>query len=153
MAWCRRRTGCENGALIFETLFAAQMTGINRKNGSLRVGLSFATKRQFRSKMPISQQLRSEFRSCEMRVPVLRSGTRVPKPLSQLRNTLRNGTFGAKSRFSTSHCVSQLPNGCYCTAKWHSCAKFTFAAAKYPRRDFYSVAEWFYSIVLISQRL
>ena len=37
----------------FETLFAAQMTGINRNNGKLRVSLSFATKRQFRSKMPI----------------------------------------------------------------------------------------------------
>ena len=91
--------------------------------------------------MPFSQQLRSEFRSCEIDVTVLRSGTRVPKPLSQLRNTLRNGTFGAKSRFSTSQCVSQLRNGCHCTAKWHSCAKFTFAAATYPRRDFYSVAE------------
>ena len=74
------------------------------------------------------------FRSCEMRVTVLRNGTRVPKPASQLRNTLRNGTFGAKSSFTTSQCVSQLPNGCYCTAKWHSCAKFTFAAAKYPAK-------------------
>ena len=128
------------------------MTGINRKNGSLRVSLSFATKRQFRSKMPFSQQLRSEFRSCEIDVTVLRSGTRVPKPLSQLRNTLRNGTFGAKSRFSTSQCVSQLPNGCYCTAKWHSCAKFAFAAAKYPRRDFYSVAEWFGNKMRSSQK-
>ena len=71
--------------LIFETLFAAQMTGINRKNGSLSVNLSFATKRQFRSKMPISQQLRNAFRSCQMRAPVLRSGTRVPKSPSQLR--------------------------------------------------------------------
>ena len=31
--------------------------------------------------------------------------------------------------------VSQLRNGCHCTAKWHSCAKTTFAIAKYP-------AEW-----------
>ena len=149
-AWWRRRRGCENGALIFKTLFAALLTGINRKNRSLRVSLSFATKRQFRSKMPFSQQLRSEFRSCEIDVTVLRSGTRVPKPLSQLRNTLRNGTFCAKSRFSTSQWVSQLPNGCYCTAKWHSCAKSTFAAAKYPRRDFYSVAEWFGNKMLSS---
>ena len=73
------------------------MTGINRKNGSLRVSLSFATKRQFRSKMLFSQQLPNAFRSCQMRAPVLRSGTRVPKTPSQLRNTLRNGTFGAKS--------------------------------------------------------
>ena len=92
------------------------------------------------------------FRSCEMRVTVLRNGTRVPKPASQLRNTLWNGTFGAKSGFTTSQCVSQLPNGCYCTAKWHSCAKFTFAAAKYPRRDFYSVAEWFCNKMLSSQK-
>ncbi|KAL6321715.1 hypothetical protein AAG906_031227 [Vitis piasezkii] len=97
-------------------------------------------------------QLRSEFRSCEIDVTVLRNGTRVPNPLSQLRNTLRNGTFGAKSRFSISQCVSQLRNGCYCTAKWHSCAKFTFAAAKYTRRDFYSAAEWFGNKMLISQR-
>ena len=81
----------------FETFFAAQMTGKNRNNRRLRVSLSFATKRQFRSKMPISQPLRNAFRSCEMNVTVLRSGTRVPKSLSQLRNTLRNGTFVAKS--------------------------------------------------------
>ena len=62
----------------FETLFAAQTTGINRNNGRLRVSLSFATKRQFRSKMPFSQRLRNAFRSCEMNVTVLRSGTRVP---------------------------------------------------------------------------
>ena len=103
--------------------------------------------------MPISQQLRNAFRSCEINVTVLRSGTRVPKSLSQLRNTLRNGTFVAKSGFTTSQCISQLPNEGSCVAKWHSCAKNAFAAAKYPRRDFYSVAEWFCSIVLISQRL
>ena len=106
------------------------MTGINRKNGRLRVSLSFAAKRQFRSKMPFSQQLRNAFRSCKINVTVLRSGTRVPKSLSQLRNTLRNGTFGAKSSFTTSQCVSQLPNEGSCAAKWHSCAKIAFAAAK-----------------------
>ena len=79
----------------------------------------------------ISQQ----FRSCEMRVTVLRNGTRVPKVLSQPRNPLRNGTFVAKSAFFTSQCVSQLRNRCSCAAKWHSCAKNGFAAAKYP-------AEW-----------
>ena len=72
----------------FETLFAAQMTGINRKKESLRVSLSFAAKRQFHSKMPISQPLRNAFRSCQINVTVLRSGTRVPNLLSQLRNTL-----------------------------------------------------------------
>ena len=36
------------------------------------------------------------FRSCEMRVTVLRNGTRVPKSASQLRNSLRNGTFGCE---------------------------------------------------------
>ena len=63
----------------FETLFAAQMTDINRNNGRLRVSLSFAAKCQFRSKMPFSQPLRNAFRSCEINVTVLRSGTRVPK--------------------------------------------------------------------------
>ena len=95
----------------FENLFAAQMTGINRKNGILRVSLSFAAKCQFRSKMSFSQQLRNAFRSCEMNVTVLRSGTRVPKSLSQLRNTLRNGTFVAKSGLY--HFV-----GRFATAKW-----------------------------------
>ena len=36
------------------------------------------------------------FRSCEMRVTVLQNGTRVPKALSQPRNTLRNGALAAK---------------------------------------------------------
>ena len=114
----------------FETLFATQMTSINRKNGRLRVSLSFAAKRQFRSKMPFSQQLRNAFRSCEINVTVLRSGTRVPKSFSQLRNTLRNRIFVAKSGFTTSQCVLQLPNEGSCVAKWHSCATIAFAAAK-----------------------
>ncbi|WKA09019.1 hypothetical protein VitviT2T_026698 [Vitis vinifera] len=63
-----------------------------------------------------------------MRVTVLRNGTRVPKCAKwQLRNTLQNGTFVAKSGFSSSQCVSQLRNICSCTAKWHSCAKIGFA--------------------------
>ena len=66
---------------------------------------------------------------------MLQNGTRVPKPASQLRNTLRNGTFGAKSGFTTSQCVSQLRNEGHCVAEWHSCAKSAFAAAK-------SSAEW-----------
>nr|CAN84095.1 hypothetical protein VITISV_016354 [Vitis vinifera] len=80
--------------------------------------------------MPFSQQLRNAFRSCEMNVTVLRSGTRVPKSLSQLRNTLRNGNFGAKSSFTTSQVVSQLRNGGSYAAKWHSCAKLAFASVK-----------------------
>ena len=67
--------------LIFETLFAAQMTGIYKNNGRLRVKLSFAEKCQFRSKTPFLQPLRNAFRSCELSVTVLRSGTRVPKLL------------------------------------------------------------------------
>ena len=117
----------------FETLFAAQMTGIYKNNGRLRVNLSFAEKSQFRSKKPFSQPLRNPFHSCEMNVTVLRSGTRVPKSLSQLRNTLRNGTLVAKSGIFTLYsfvAVSQLRIGGSCAAKWHSCAKLAFAAAK-----------------------
>ena len=65
-----------------------------------------------------------------MNVTVLRSGTRVPKSLSQLRNTLRNGTFIAKSGLYRFAAVSQLRNGGSCAAKWHSCAKLGFAASK-----------------------
>ena len=36
------------------------------------------------------------FRSCEMRVTVLRNGTRVPKLVLQLRNTLLSGVLAAK---------------------------------------------------------
>ena len=78
------------------------------------------------------------FRSCEMRVTVLRNGTRVPKCVSQPRNTLQNGTFGAKSGIFTLWsfaAVSQLRNEGHCAAEWHSCAKSAFAAAK-------SSAEW-----------
>ncbi|WJZ98414.1 hypothetical protein VitviT2T_016939 [Vitis vinifera] len=100
--------------------------------------------------------LRNAFRSCEMDATVLRSGTRVPRLVSQLENTLRNGAFPAKWRiscFGGSQPLSQLRNGGSCAAKWHSCAKFGFAAAKFPRRDFYSVAEWFGNKMPISQRL
>ena len=100
--------------------------------------------------------LRNAFRSCQMDATVLRSGTRVPNSLSQLRNTLPNGAFLAKWRiscFGGSQPLSQLRNEGSCAAKWHLCAKFAFAAAKYPRRDFYSVAEWFGNKMPISQRL
>ena len=83
--------------------------------------------------MPFSQPLRNTFRSCEINVTVLRSGTRVPKSLSQLRNTLQNGTLVAKSGIFTLYrfaAVSQLRNGGSCAAKWHSCAKLAFAATK-----------------------
>ena len=40
--------------------------------------------------------VRSRFRNCEMRAPVLQSGTRVPKMVSQLPNPLRNGALAAK---------------------------------------------------------
>ena len=106
------------------------MTSIYKNNGRLRVILSFAEKGQFRSKKSFSQPLCNPFRSCELSVTVLRSGTRVPKSLSQLRNTLRNGTLIAKSGLYRFVAISQLRNGCSCAAKWHSCAKLAFAAAK-----------------------
>ena len=64
---------------------------------------------------------------------MLRNGTRVPKSVSQLRNTLRNGALAAKSgiftlcSFAT---ISQLRNGGSYAANWHSCAKIGFAAVK-----------------------
>ena len=57
--------------------------------------------------------VRSRFRSCEMGAPMLRSGTRVPKLVSQLRNTLaetstvlRNG-LATKCRFRRGCEISQ----------------------------------------------
>ena len=47
--------------------------------------------------------------------------------------TLRNGALAAKLGFFTLWsfaAVSQLRNGGSCAAKWHSCAKSGFAAAK-----------------------
>ncbi|WKA11106.1 hypothetical protein VitviT2T_028636 [Vitis vinifera] len=51
------------------------------------------------------------------------------KLASQLQNTLPNGVFPTKWRIS---CFggSQPRNGGSCAAKWHSCAKSGFAAAK-----------------------
>ena len=112
-------------ALIFETLFAAQMIGINKNNGILRVNLSFAEKNQFRSKKPFSQPLRNPFRSCELSVTVLRSGIHVSKSLSQLRNTLRNGTLVAKSGIFTLYCFAihfAVANwGFLCCEEAHMC--------------------------------
>ena len=64
---------------------------------------------------------------------MLRSGTRVPKSISQLRKTLRNGALTAKlGIFVLCSFVadSQLRNGGSCAAKWHSCAKVGFVATK-----------------------
>ena len=135
----------------FENLFAAQMTGINRNNGRLRVSLSFATKSQFRSKTPFSQPLRNAFRSCQMNVTVLRSGTRVPNSPSQLQNTLRNGTFVAKSGLY--HFA-----GRFAAVKWGLlCCEVALVCPNRLRscenscRELQSVAEWFGNKMLISQ--
>ena len=64
---------------------------------------------------------------------MLRSGTRVPNLVSQLQNTLRNGALAVKLGIFTLWsfaAISQLRNGGSCAAKWHSCAKLGFAAAK-----------------------
>ena len=69
---------------------------------------------------------------------MLRNGTRVPKMVSQLRNTLRNGALAAKLGVFTLWdfaAVSQLRNEGHCAGEWHSCAKSAFATAK-------SSAEW-----------
>ena len=108
----------------FESLFAAQMTGINRNNGKLRVSLSFAAKCQFRNHFAmrfataklmlqcceVAHVCQNRFRNCE-----------IPCGMGFL---LRN--LG----FTTSQCILQLPNEGSCVAKWHSCAKIVFAAAK-----------------------
>ena len=95
--------------------------------------MSFAKKTNFAAKSYFRSLLCSPFLSCERSVTVLRNGTRVPKSISQLRNTLRNGTLDAKSGIFTLYsfaAVSQLRIGGSCAAKWHSCAKIGFAAAK-----------------------
>ena len=53
-ARARRWTVCKNGALSFWNPFAAQMIGIYKNNGILRVILSFVEKGQFRSKKSFS---------------------------------------------------------------------------------------------------
>ena len=93
---------------------------------------------------------------------MLRNGTRVPKSVSQLRNTLRNGILDAKSGIFTLYSfavVSQLRIGGSYAAKWHSCAKIGFAAAKIfaeetneLRNDFAKDGR-FRRDMLISQRL
>ena len=53
--------------------------------------------------------------------------------ISQLQNTLRNGALAAKLGIFmlwSFAAISQLRNKGYCAAKWHSCAKSCFAAAK-----------------------
>ena len=57
----------------------------------------------------------------------------MPKSLSQLRNTLRDGTLVAKSGIFTLYrfaAVLQLRIRGSCVAKWHTCAKLGFAASK-----------------------
>ena len=78
------------------------------------------------------------FRSCEMSVRGFQMALLCQKVVLQLRNTLQNGALAAKLGFFTFWDfapVSQMRNEVHCAAKWHSCAKMCFAAAKYP-------AEW-----------
>ena len=78
------------------------------------------------------------FRSCEMSVRGFQMALVCQKVVSQLRNILLNGALAAKLGVFTLcdfAAISQLRNEIHCVAKWHSCAKIGFAAAKYP-------AEW-----------
>ena len=75
-----------------------------------------------------------------MGVTVLQNGTRVPKLVSQLRNTLRNGALAAKLGIFTLcsfAAVSQLRNGGSCAGKWHSCAILGFAEESIELRNWF----------------
>ena len=98
---------------LLETLSQLKWPVYIKNNGILKVILSFVEKGQFRSKKLFSQP--------------------TSQPISQLRNTLRNGALAAKLgifMLCSFAAVSQLWNGGSCTAKWHSCAKLGFAASK-----------------------
>ena len=87
---------------------------------------------------------------------LLRNGTRVPKSISQLRNTLRNGALTAKTGIFTLYsfaAVSQLRIGGSCVAKWHSCAKLGFAERSNELRNDFAKDGWFRRDMMISQRL
>ena len=93
---------------------------------------------------------------------MLRNGTRVPNLVSQLRNSLRNGALTAKTGIFTLCSFaadSQLRNGGSCSAKWHSCAKLGFAAAKIfaeesnELRNDFAKDDRFRKDMLISQQL
>ena len=75
------------------------------------------------------------FCSCEMSVQGFQMALVCQKVILQLRNTLQNGALVAKLGFFTFWdfaAISQLQNEGHCAAKWHSCAKNGFAAAKHP---------------------
>ena len=97
------RNTLRNGALELRSRFAASKWGL------LCCEMALVRQTWFRScEIPCEMELwlrnwefscfgaSQPFRSCEMGAPVLRSGTRVPNLVSQLRNTLRNGALTAK---------------------------------------------------------
>ena len=87
---------------------------------------------------------------------MLRNGTRVPKLVSQLRNTLRNGALAVKLgifMFWSFAAVSQLRNEGSYAAKWHSCAKLGFAEESIELRNDFAKDGRFRRETLILQRL
>ena len=77
------------------------------------------------------------FCSCEMSVRGFQMALMCQKVVSQQQNTLRNGALVAKLEVFTLcdfAAISQLRNEGHCAAKWHSCAKIGFAAAKHPAK-------------------
>ena len=96
------------------------------------------------------------FRSCEIGVTMLRNGTRVPKLVSQLRNTLPNGALAANLGIFTLcsfAAVLQLRNEGSCAAKWHSCAKLGFAEESIELRNDFAKDGRFCRDTLIPQWL
>ena len=92
--------GCSGLAPLWH-LIAVQMTGFKKKGGIYkvlkwmpRVVLIFAEDGRFRSRGLISQQ-RADFAA----EGLFRSKWTFSQPISQLRNTLRNGVLAAKMEF------------------------------------------------------
>ena len=129
----------------FETLFADQMTGINRNNGRLRVSLSFATKRQFRSNFAmrfataklmllcceVAHVCQNHFRNCE-----------IPCGIGLL---VRIRLFLFAMRFTAAKWVLMCCEvALVCQTRLRNCEN--------SRRDFQSVAEWFGNKMLIDRK-
>ena len=90
------------------------------------------------------------FRSCEMRVTVLRNGTRVPKSGFAAEKSSAKWSFPCENRIFHALVVRNR----FAAAKWESlCCKMALVCQKWFHREGPEAANWFCSKMLILQRL
>ena len=149
-ALARRWTVCKYDAFFFWNPFAAQMTGIYKNNGILKVILSFAEKGQFHSKKSFSQPTSQCISQLRIECHCAAKWHTCAKIAFAIAKYPVEWNFGCEIR--DFHALSLCSR--FAAANWGLlCCKVALVCQTWLRRGVKWVAGWFGSKVLFSQRI